>query len=120
GLEVEPIGVGAVPAEVFPMILLLVKDCVAPLIPVPLKEMSLLDRRMVTVPPAFCTPMPLLLLTLLLTFNSVAARAPLATIPALVFPENTERLIITRPLLPIPIPKEAFWTRTFSNVASIL
>ena len=56
GFEVAPIGVGAVPAAPLPAILLLVKDCVAPLIAVVLKEISLLDSRMVVVPPPFWTP----------------------------------------------------------------
>ena len=53
GLEPAPIGLGAVPAAPFPAILLLVKECVAPVIPVVLKAISLLDSRMVAVPPPF-------------------------------------------------------------------
>src|SRR5262249_14491837 len=99
GFEVEPMGVGAVPSVPLPWMRLLVKDWVAPLIAVPFKVMSLLASRMVTVPPAFCTPVPLLWITLLLTFTSVGARGPDTKIPATLLPDSTERLIVTRPLL---------------------
>ena len=45
-------GVGAVPSAPFPWTLLLLNDCVAPLNAVPLKAISLLESRIVTVPPA--------------------------------------------------------------------
>ncbi len=71
GFEVDPIAVGAVPSDPFPVTRLLVKDCMAPLNAVPLKAISLLESRMIGDPPApFWIPVPLLLVTLLLRFTS--------------------------------------------------
>ena len=55
---------------------------------------------MVTVPPALRTPSPLLLIALLLMFSSAGAGDAATAIPARLLPENTERLIMARPLLP--------------------
>jgi hypothetical protein len=59
---------------------------------VPLKAISLLESRIVTVPPPFWIPVPLLVITLSLTFTSMAESGPSTSIPAVEFPENTERL----------------------------
>jgi hypothetical protein len=67
------IGVGAVPGVPLPEILLLVKDWVAPVMPVPLKATSVLE---ITVVPALASmPMPPLLLTTLCQ-HSLVRRPP--------------------------------------------
>jgi hypothetical protein len=68
---------GAVPSEL-PLDAVVGEGLRAPLSAVVLKEMSLLDSRMVVVPPEFCTPISLLLMALPLMFISTTAIAPRA------------------------------------------
>jgi len=56
----------------------------------------------------------------LMHVKSRPASGPSASMPARVFPEKTERLIVALALLPIAMPKLAFSTRTLSKTASIL
>ena len=104
-------GVGAVPAPVFPAILLLPNESVVPVMAVVLLVIVLFESRVV--PPAlFCTPVPLLLMMLFSAFNSDAPTGPSAKSAALVQPEITELLTTALAPLPIATPKAQLKMRT--------
>ena len=107
-----PAGVGAVPAAVLPEIRLLPKDDVAPVMPVPLNAMSVLEIRIVVAPPLFWMPVPLLLMTLLLMLTSVEPALDWTKIPALTLPENSEFVIMARGPVLMEMPKLELSTRT--------